>query len=66
MPLSELPPSLGSSGQPGAELPLIRVPPPGPMSHAWLKRLSSVDVPWIESRRNLRADAAGIDLRRSC
>ncbi len=61
MPLSELPPAIDESGEPGSEPPLIRVPPPGSMSKAWLARLSNVDAPWTEARRARRAAVTGLD-----
>jgi 4-aminobutyrate aminotransferase / (S)-3-amino-2-methylpropionate transaminase / 5-aminovalerate transaminase len=62
MALSELPPPIDEeSGEPGAEPPLIRVPPPGSMSKAWLARLAGVDAPWTEARRERRAAITGLD-----
>lgn len=62
MALSELPPAIDEeSGEQGAELPLIRVPPPGSMSKAWLARLQGVDAPWTEARRARRAEVSGLD-----
>ncbi len=62
MALSELPPPIDEeSGEPGAEPPLIRVPPPGSMSKAWLARLQGVDAPWTEARRERRAAITGLD-----
>ncbi len=61
MPLSELPPAIDESGEPGGEPPLIRVPPPGPVSRAWLARLATVDAPWTEARRDRRAAISGLD-----
>lgn len=62
MALSELPPPIDEeSGEPGAELPLIRVSPPGSMSKAWLARLAGVDAPWTEARRERRAAISGLD-----
>jgi len=45
MPLSELPPPLGTSPDAviGQEPPLVRVPPPGPMSRNWAGRLAKVE-----------------------
>jgi 4-aminobutyrate aminotransferase/(S)-3-amino-2-methylpropionate transaminase len=61
MALSELPPPIDESGEAGAELPLLRVPPPGPMSNAWLARLQSVDAPWTHARRERRAALTGLN-----
>jgi 4-aminobutyrate aminotransferase / (S)-3-amino-2-methylpropionate transaminase / 5-aminovalerate transaminase len=62
MALSELPPPIDEeSGEPGAELPLIRATPPGSMSKAWLARLHNVDAPWTEARRERRAAISGLD-----
>lgn len=61
MALSELPPALGESGEPGAEPPLLRMPPPGPMSRAWMGRLQGVDAPWTDARRARRAQLLGFD-----
>jgi 4-aminobutyrate aminotransferase/(S)-3-amino-2-methylpropionate transaminase len=61
MALSELPPAIDESGEPGAEAPLIRVPPPGSMSKAWIARLQGVDAPWTEARRARRAAVTGLD-----
>ncbi len=62
MALSELPPPIDEeSGEPGAELPLIRALPPGSMSKAWLARLAGVDAPWTEARRERRAAISGLD-----
>lgn len=45
MPLSELPPPMGTSPDAilGQEPPLVRVPPPGPMSRSWAQRLARVE-----------------------
>ena len=45
MPLSELPPPLGTSPNAviGEEPPLVRVSPPGPMSRNWAGRLAKVE-----------------------
>jgi 4-aminobutyrate aminotransferase/(S)-3-amino-2-methylpropionate transaminase len=61
MALSELPPAIDEKGEPGAEVPLIRTPPPGPMAKAWLARLQGVDAPWTEARRERRAAITGLD-----
>jgi 4-aminobutyrate aminotransferase/(S)-3-amino-2-methylpropionate transaminase len=61
MALSELPPALDEGGEPGAEPPLLRMPPPGAMSRAWLGRLQGVDAPWTEARRARRAQLLGFD-----
>jgi 4-aminobutyrate aminotransferase/(S)-3-amino-2-methylpropionate transaminase len=61
MALSELPPAIDENGEPGAEAPLIRTPPPGPMAKAWLARLQGVDAPWTEARRERRAAFTGLD-----
>ncbi len=61
MALSELPPPIDESGEAGAELPLLRTLPPGPMSKAWLARLQSVDAPWTNARRERRAAFTGVD-----
>jgi 4-aminobutyrate aminotransferase / (S)-3-amino-2-methylpropionate transaminase / 5-aminovalerate transaminase len=62
MALSELPPPIDDeSGEPGGEVPLIRVSPPGSMSKAWLARLHGVDAPWTEARRERRAAVSGLD-----
>ena len=47
MPLSELPPPMGTTPDvpPGSEPPLLRVPPPGPMSRSWFGRLQRVECP---------------------
>ena len=47
MPLSELPPAMGvdPDAMPGAEQPLIRVAPPGPMSRSWAARLARTECP---------------------
>lgn len=49
MPLSELPPPMGTTPDtpPGAEPPLLRVPPPGPMSRSWAARLHRVESPML-------------------
>jgi len=62
MALSELPPPIADEGvEAGSEPPMIRVPPPGPMSRAWLARLSGVDAPWTDARRAKRAEISGVD-----
>lgn len=62
MALSELPPPIDeSAGDVGAELPLLRTPPPGAMSKAWLARLQGVDAPWTAARRERRAALTGLD-----
>ena len=61
MALSELPPAIDEGGEAGAEPPLMRTPPPGAMSRAWLQRLQSVDAPWTEARRSKRAEVTGLD-----
>ena len=61
MALSELPPPIDESGEAGAELPLLRHSPPGPMSRAWLARLQGVDAPWTQARRDRRAAFTGMD-----
>lgn len=61
MALSELPPAIDETGEPGAEPPLIRTPPPGPMAKAWLARLQGVDAPWTDARRERRAAVTGLD-----
>lgn len=61
MALSELPPALDESGEPGGEPPMLRMPPPGPMSRAWLGRLQGVDAPWTDARRARRAQLLGFD-----
>lgn len=45
MPLSELPPPIGTSPDAvvGQEPPLVRVAPPGPMSRSWAGRLARVE-----------------------
>ncbi len=47
MPLSEMPPPVGTDpgAVPGAEHPLVRIAPPGPMSRTWLARLNRVECP---------------------
>ncbi len=49
MPLSELPPPMGTTpaAPPGAEPPLLRVLPPGPMSRSWMGRLERVECPMV-------------------
>ena len=61
MALSELPPAHDEGGEPGAEPPLIRTPPPGAMSRAWMQRLQGVDAPWTEARRQRRVELTGLD-----
>ena len=61
MALSELPPAIDEGGEAGAEPPLMRTPPPGAMSRAWLQRLQSVDAPWTAARREKRAEVTGLD-----
>ncbi|MBI2389330.1 MAG: aspartate aminotransferase family protein [Deltaproteobacteria bacterium] len=61
MALSELPPPIDDTGDAGAEPPLVRVPPPGSMSKAWLARLQGVDAPWTAARRERRAAISGLD-----
>lgn len=61
MALSELPPPIDESGDAGAELPLLRTPPPGAMSKAWIARLQTVDAPWTTARRERRAAFTGLD-----
>ena len=61
MALSELPPAVDEGGEAGAEPPLMRTPPPGAMSRAWLQRLQSIDAPWTEARRTKRAEITGLD-----
>src|SRR5579859_4923034 len=61
MALSELPPAIDEGGEAGAERPLVRTPPPGAMSKAWLQRLQGVDAPWTDARRKKRAELTGLD-----
>ncbi len=60
MPLSELPPPTMS--EPGNSPPCIRVRPPGPLSSAWMARLSRVESPAFGARRRTRAEASGADM----
>ncbi|GAC1352129.1 MAG: 4-aminobutyrate--2-oxoglutarate transaminase [Polyangiales bacterium] len=61
MALSELPPAIDESGEAGSEAPLMRAPPPGAMSRAWLQRLQGVDAPWTEARRARNKEVTGFD-----
>lgn len=61
MALSELPPAIDEGGEAGSEPPLVRTPPPGAMSKAWLQRLQGVDAPWTDARRKKRAELTGLD-----
>ena len=61
MALSELPPAIDEGGDAGSEPPLVRTPPPGAMSKAWLQRLQGVDAPWTDARRKKRAEITGLD-----
>ena len=45
MPPLSIPPPMETGSQPGAEPPLIRLPPPGPMSCEWLARLARTECP---------------------
>lgn len=49
MPLSELPPPVGTTpdAELGQEPPLVRVAPPGPMSRSWAGRLARVECPAV-------------------
>ncbi|PIE05644.1 MAG: aspartate aminotransferase family protein [Sorangium cellulosum] len=51
MPLSELPPPVGTTPNAtiGQEAPLIRIPPPGPMSRSWANRHDRVACPSVFS-----------------
>lgn len=58
MPLSELPPPQSEGGQ---DPPLVRTPPPGPLSRSWIARLERVESPAFAARRALREDASQAD-----
>jgi 4-aminobutyrate aminotransferase / (S)-3-amino-2-methylpropionate transaminase / 5-aminovalerate transaminase len=58
MPLSELPPPVGSDGQ---DPPLVRMPPPGPLSRSWAMRLERVESPAFAARRALREGVSDIE-----
>jgi 4-aminobutyrate aminotransferase / (S)-3-amino-2-methylpropionate transaminase / 5-aminovalerate transaminase len=50
-----------SSTEIGAQLPEVRVPPPGPVSRALAGRLASVESPGVDARREARARASKRD-----
>jgi 4-aminobutyrate aminotransferase/(S)-3-amino-2-methylpropionate transaminase len=52
---------LRAAGRAGQSLPDVRVPPPGPQSRALAARLSAVECPSVEARRQGRAAASGED-----
>jgi 4-aminobutyrate aminotransferase/(S)-3-amino-2-methylpropionate transaminase len=58
MPLSELPPPVSAEGQ---DAPLVRVPPPGPLSRSWIARLERVESPAFAARRSMREGASDAD-----
>jgi 4-aminobutyrate aminotransferase/(S)-3-amino-2-methylpropionate transaminase len=52
----------GAEAGGGDELPLVRVPPPGPRSRTLAARLAAVESPSVDERRRAREARAGVEL----